>query len=444
MVENFYLKCQVCGIITRIRLQHGRVRRHPVVITCGKCKVSLSGFVELYPKVKHEFDNAKEIEHPELTAADYLAECSGEFPVFKQTSDSSENIGNITPFMRLVSRIGDNDKIEEYFDAVNELSKTQESWSDIKKVFDLSLTDSEYLVPEIKKVFSGKYFECRNKIEVLRAVHMFEVHYFYTPLFPMLTENKKRADDFLNLDPIQMNAMIDVLNNNAGYKLNDLQKAIYKLYGEFIEVYEAFIPAISVQHIGKENFDFEKEGTSTSSFDTVKQFYLDVYETLGNLLIIPLMLDNIKYRNSPIYFDEEKKITFEDFLKMPKGKRFSICKENEYFTAFIDLKSRTKIRNSIGHNDVEYDAVTQVVTYTPNPADRTKQKNIYLLEYEMEALDMFNSVLAISEYIYKIKQVKLIHEDDTFIRELGKKIDPYALCPCCSGKKYKFCHGKKN
>ena len=71
-------------------------------------------------------------------------------------------------------------------------------------------------------------------------------------------------------------------------------RKLYKLYGEFIEVYEAFIPAISVQHIGKENFDFEKEGTSTSSFDTVKQFYLDVYETLGNLLIIPLMLDNIK------------------------------------------------------------------------------------------------------------------------------------------------------
>ena len=72
-----------------------------------------------------------------------------------------------------------------------------------------------------------------------------------------------------------------------------------------------------------------------------------------------------------------------------------------------------------------------------------KKKSIYLLEYEMEALDMFNAVLVISEYIYKIKQVSFIREDDSFIRQLGKKIGPYAPCPCCSGKKYKFCHGKR-
>ena len=45
------------------------------------------------------------------------------------------------------------------------------------------------------------------------------------------------------------------------------------------------------------SFDFEYEGFTTSSFDSVKQFYLDVYEALGNLMIIPIALNNIKYRN---------------------------------------------------------------------------------------------------------------------------------------------------
>lgn len=42
--------------------------------------------------------------------------------------------------------------------------------------------------------------------------------------------------------------------------------------------------------------NFEVEGSTTSSFDSVKQFYLDVYEALGNLLVIPVALNNIKYR----------------------------------------------------------------------------------------------------------------------------------------------------
>lgn len=51
-----------------------------------------------------------------------------------------------------------------------------------------------------------------------------------------------------------------------------------------------------VQNCKDDSFDFEVEGSTTSSFDSVKQFYLDVYEALGNLLVIPGALNNIKYR----------------------------------------------------------------------------------------------------------------------------------------------------
>lgn len=43
MVYNHYIKCQVCGSITRIRLQVGHLKQHPIVVTCGKCKTSLLG-----------------------------------------------------------------------------------------------------------------------------------------------------------------------------------------------------------------------------------------------------------------------------------------------------------------------------------------------------------------------------------------------------------------
>lgn len=50
-------------------------------------------------------------------------------------------------------------------------------------------------------------------------------------------------------------------------------------------VYQRLIPALALQYCKDNSFDFEHEGSTTSSFDSVKQFYLDVYEALGNLMI---------------------------------------------------------------------------------------------------------------------------------------------------------------
>ena len=86
MVFNTFIKCQVCGSITRVRLQVGWQEEHPIVVACGKCGTSLSGNVKIgqdRPGLKFSFDNADEIPDAE---ADYMVECSGEFPTVKQGS----------------------------------------------------------------------------------------------------------------------------------------------------------------------------------------------------------------------------------------------------------------------------------------------------------------------------------------------------------------------
>ena len=47
MVHNCYIKCQVCGCITRVRLQVGWQESHPIVVTCGECRTSLFGRVKI-------------------------------------------------------------------------------------------------------------------------------------------------------------------------------------------------------------------------------------------------------------------------------------------------------------------------------------------------------------------------------------------------------------
>ena len=100
MVNNINIKCQVCGSVTRVRLQIGYLKHHPIVVPCYKCGISLCGEVVIgqdSPSLKYNFENA-DIDNK--SDSDYIVECSGEFPVNKIREDNISNYNLITPFIR--------------------------------------------------------------------------------------------------------------------------------------------------------------------------------------------------------------------------------------------------------------------------------------------------------------------------------------------------------
>lgn len=450
MVYNHYIKCQVCGSVTRIRLQVGHLKQHPIVVTCGKCKTSLLGTALIdqeNPGVKLNFENADSISNQTLNAGDFFAECSGEFPVRKQGEDDDSNLIAISPFISQMTRMGnDIEKVETYRQAIAKLNHTCEKWTYYKRILSLYENNSPYLEQELKKEFNGPMFPSKTEPEKLHTVHMIEIIGFCSSLKPEILNDLSFFDDILRLNPVQMKALNAFLNSHDGYHLQQIQSQIYKTLDEFVDIYPALIPAISLQHGDEDSFDFESKGTTTSTFETVKQFYLDVYETLGNLMIIPVAFNNIHYRNDINISDtiDSKSWTLEDFIKKTKADRYHFCTDTEKYTAFLKLKYNAKLRNAIGHNDVEYDAATQLITYYPNPKDRTKKGTEYLLQFELEALHMFQAILAVSEYLYRLRELKFMQDGDVgLIQGMASKIGAYDLCPCGSGQKFKFCHKKK-
>ncbi len=449
MVFNTFIKCQVCGSITRIRLQVGWQEEHPIVVTCGKCGTSLYGNVKIgqdHPGLKFAFDNADEIMDAE---ADYMVECSGEFPTMKQGKIEELEKVVITPFIRYMNCMKTNDSYEQFKKAVSQLNTTEKKWKNYERIIGLFKNNSEYLVKEIQKEFAGQYFQCRDESEILRAVHMIEVHGFYSALKTEILENISFSAEIMKLDFDQTKCLVEFLNSHDGFHLEELQDLIYKVYDEFIKVYQRLIPAFAMQYCKEGSFDFKVEGSTTSSFDSVKQFYLDVYETLGNLLIIPVALNNIKYRANVNSMDpvENNVDSLEDFIKLTKAARYHFCLKEEVYTGFLDVVVNAKLRNAIGHNDVEYDSAKQLITYIPNPKDRAKKKTEYLLEFENEAMHMFQAILGVSEYLYRLRELEPMYEGKIpiMVQERAnwpKKIGRNELCPCGSGKKYKRCHGR--
>ena len=96
------------------------------------------------------------------------------------------------------------------------------------------------------------------------------------------------SSNILKLDRAQLRKLLNYLENHSGYRLEELQNLIYKLMDEFMSVYQALIPAFALQFY-TDKFDLSVEGSTTST-------YLDVYEGLGNLLIIPIAFLNFAFK----------------------------------------------------------------------------------------------------------------------------------------------------
>jgi len=451
MVYNCFIRCRVCVSITRVRLQVGWQEQHPIVIACGKCGTSLLGKVHIgqdEPGLQFEFDNADILNNDEK--ADYVIECSGEFPTVKQHNGAQAPEIDITPFIRNQMRMEEKNGYEKFVKSVSTLNETAEKWTDYKRVLDLSQNGNKsFLLQEIKKIFPEDVFPCRNEFEILRAIHFIEIHGFVLPLRRDIIDDLAISNSVLEQDIEQISELIKYLNNHDGYSLKELQSLIYKMLNEFIEVYPFLIPAFAIQFYKENSLDYAIEGSTTSTFDSVKQFYLDAYEALGTLMILPMSLNNIKYRSNydSIKAVVNKEKSLDDFIGLTKANRFHFCDETESYTECLHVKVNSKLRNAIGHNDFSYDTITQQITYIPNSKDRSKKETAYLLEFETEAVRLFQAILVISEYLYRLREVDLMNQGNTTINpntqfNRSKKIGRNDTCPCGSGLKYKFCHGR--
>lgn len=442
MAHNHFIKCQVCGTITRIRLQVGYLNEHPINVACGRCRTTMNGKVFIGQEsigLKYTFENADDVQGEN---ADYVAECSGEFPTLKLRIDDPNSRMILSPFMRFSQQEG----YEEFTQVISKLNGFHNRWSQYKRIIDLFKNeDRKYLLNEIWKILPKEQFQCRNEFEVSRAVHMIEVIYFIGALRKDIISDLSLSNSVLNLPADQVDSLIDFLNSHTGYSLKELQAAIYKIYDEFISVYSYLIPAIFLQYCDEDVIDFEIEGTMTSSFDTIKQFSLDAYETLGNLLVVPVALNNIKYRNNYnqcAIVDNQHK-TLDDYIGFrSKSKRYRYCNDTELYTKELQVILNSELRNAIGHNDVMYDAVSQEIIYTPNPSDRTKQEKTYLLEFENETVHLFQAITVISEYLYRLREFEMIKNGHSPFPIMSfEKVGRNDPCPCGSGLKYKKCHG---
>lgn len=177
--------------------------------------------------------------------------------------------------------------------------------------------------------------------------------------------------------------------------LGTLQKDCLKLYPE---IYGAELPLRPALYLDLFK-PYERAKTaariSTKDFQSYKDLYKDIIEVLGRQLVLVAGINNIIHRKDSNAFatisggalsslEKFSVKTISDKFKYLDDCWYNIDRE------IVD----TEVRNSIAHNNVNYDEVTQIIEYFPNGGgiQPSPGQRIYFLDFMRMLLVAFREM----------------------------------------------------
>lgn len=464
MIHRAYIKCDVCGSVILTRTQIGWLPEHPIRLYCMKCKILISGTFTQEPDVPQfniSFRNAAVVE---MTDPDFYIEISGELltskirPYVKEQDDFQ-----FPPFFNSLNSMGSID--EKYWgesfsrfkrNYLDFLLFIENDWPFLRRLHEIWLSDNhEFLPAQMRNRLPVDIFPLNNDLEYLRGIHqLFLIGFgtvlpknFYTYTTKAIWGN---VTEVSTKNPEGFRSLTEYFQTKG--LISEYESRSLKVLSGFVERYPFFITAIGLESYSKAP-NLLMEGTTTVSFEDVKNFYLECFEAVGEIIPLVVAYNNLKYRDNFSSMPDSSHPTIkklDDFIDMRnKGNKMTFCTSEETFSKIIDLDIDNGIRNAIGHDSYSYDGVNQVILYYPSgKTGKGDQCKIYLIEFIRKTLKQFYTMITLIELIYQTKKLYFVLHGITPIsssvvdRYRKSSISRNAPCPCGSRKKYKMCCGK--
>ena len=248
MTNRGFLKCEVCGSVTIIRVQVGWLDWHPLIIPCGKCHILISGvarFDQQRGRTSYEYHNAVEV--PE-TRPDFYLEISGELPTGKLRKwEGDDFVWSPPPFFQAHWAMGDENYDLFKSRTLSFLEMSKKLWPTVRRVNELwNSGQTQYLAQEVHKHLPRKQFPMNNDAEMVRGVHQINLLFFHPildndyfertmkELIPSLVESAKNSGS----------GFIDLLKYfSESSRLRDYEGKILLQMQRFVDLFRSIIPA---------------------------------------------------------------------------------------------------------------------------------------------------------------------------------------------------------
>ena len=460
MVVNKIVVCPICEKKTFLRIQcGGYINSYPIRLNCINCRALLKGQFVMKGSgrgltmfnadvLECNIDNpAQQWAKPgciNVRNADYVAEISGELPC-KHVSVYKSDIP-LSPFMRIADRIGSTEgRIARLQNFEHDLIEWKRTKSTTFQLLDEGSLD--YIPIALNNKMGNYSYQCDHYLKALHCLQeivLEETKYLFPT--PGQDDCVLQLIDFLSV--VDKNLLHVFCEDTGGTtELLFLYRKAISVFSSFMDIYANVLPAETYMYL--KNNENMVTAISTCSFSDIKTFYQDAYETLGNLLFVPVCLDNIVLRNNHNFFEKAYKSVrcyssardLSWYRELNNGIRINLYNNNEVFQHFIDFPANRLLRNGIGHNNVKYDGVTQTITAYDQKEPEKVTVEMSLMDMAIDCIGMAKTAVILSEMILFLLREEFRRENITTIihPRFYMNREPNDKCPCGSYKKFKKC-----
>ncbi len=419
MVVTGDYQCEVCGKITRIRVQLGWLNTYPIRIKCGECSIPIYGKVELQPlEGTYDIDLSNVKITDSKKQPDFIIEVSGELLTekLKKFTNSKDNL--FSPFFKNALWTMGEDNLNFFKrDIISFINDIRVKWPFVRRINELWLSGNhKYLKNEIHKVFNKTEYPADNELEYLRAVHGINIR-FFSPITKLHFKDStdlifKILKEAMEKNPENYKELI--LNFDS--KLNVYEQKIYLIMCNFIEKFPMILPILGLEYYEEQYKDeaIKRLGLTTVNFEDIKDFYIETFEDIIEIFDLIIAYENLLMRTDFTEMDHtinNQIKTLTDFqTKMNnKGRKLEFINSLERLDKILHVKIDNKLRNAIGHRSYEYEVESQKIIYfSSGIVGKGIQEELYLNEFVIKCLDLFRTVLNVGEIVYQTRKNSLV------------------------------------
>lgn len=459
MVVNKVAICPICGKKIYLRIEDGSyLDEYPIRVNCMNCKTLIKGIYIMTPSSPYRglhLLNAEieecdvDVDTRKIRNADYVAEICGELPC-KTVREFDGNLIYSTPFMDSVIELETSESVLERKKRLSYFAKNMADWKKTKSIAFQLLDEGsiEYIATALHNKMGEYAYECDNylkSLHCLQEVVLEETKYLF--LNPEQDEYISSLTRKLSeIDKEQMHLFASQIGGVQSLILA-YRKAI-EVFSDFMTIYPNILPAETYVRFNHKNMD--GVGITTCSFSDIKTFYQDAYESILSLLYIPVCFDNMVMREDFESFERSYKDVFcpknkirnlRWYRGLDNGTRINKLNESESYQKILELPANRLLRNGIGHNNIKYDGITQLITaYDLKKPDKVNYQD-NLINVAVDCLGLAKSAVIISEMIlFLLRQEFRLENIHSIIHpRFYDKVQVNEPCPCGSGRKYKKC-----
>lgn len=239
------------------------------------------------------------------------------------------------------------------------------------------------------------------------------VNYYTKTVMELAQKHKAKMGEFLQ----------DIVDTEF---LECLQRDCLKLYRPIFEAELPLRPALFLDVDPNYASGTMALRVSSQNFEEYKEVYKDLTEVLNRQLVLVAGMNNLVKRGDHNEFVKGVRVTnsgkelapssLEKFADVSLGNKMQELDDPWYSVDIGALDNQ--LRNAIAHNKIDYDDVTQTITYYPKLEGMAREKKvqIQLLDYMWRMLILFREVHRLHHLVKCLNYATLIEPTASLIK----------------------------